>query len=179
MQRESLFPQIRGYVQSILNGYIQHESITTSKIDTYIVPSQWKNNAGIIGALSLAQLALLRKSQSDVLGFEDSVNVAGPVDSRANATGYGYVQVTPQVLRHTEDRIDAAMERLQAQISDLKQGPAQLPGIAGSYQSELLALIQTMKEDAAHRQYALPVVIASLFLATAGYMFGRYASKLK
>jgi hypothetical protein len=107
MQRESLFARIRAYVQSILNGYIQHPSVTTTAIDNYIVPSQWGNNAGIIGSLSLAQLALLRQKQSDAIGVS---GLTGPADSRANATGYGYVQVTPQVLRHAEDRIESSVQ---------------------------------------------------------------------
>ena len=88
MQRGSLFPAIRRYVQESLNGYLQHPSITHD-IDSYIRPSAWGNNAGIIGALALAQLALLKEEQSQALG----VSAAAPADGRANATGYGYVQV--------------------------------------------------------------------------------------
>ena len=53
MQREALFPKIRTNVTTYLNGYIPN-----FKADDVIVPSRWKNDAGIIGALFLAKSAL-------------------------------------------------------------------------------------------------------------------------
>ena len=41
LNRSSLYPKIRIATATILNNYIQHENITTSKIDQYITPSHW------------------------------------------------------------------------------------------------------------------------------------------
>jgi len=60
MQRLSLFPKIRKATQEILNGYIQHPRVTgegPDGIDGLIVPSERGNNAGIWGAVALAQEA--------------------------------------------------------------------------------------------------------------------------
>lgn len=41
------------------SGYIQLDQLqTTAGIEAYIVPSTWGNSAGLVGALTLAQLAL-------------------------------------------------------------------------------------------------------------------------
>ena len=53
MNKQCLFPLIRKKVKEMLNGYISHESIL-SNIDEYIVPSDFRNKAGITGALALA-----------------------------------------------------------------------------------------------------------------------------
>jgi len=123
MQRDSLFPAVRRNVQAILNGYIQHPSIVEQVgIDAYIVPSQWKNDAGIIGALALGQLALLKQKQATVMGVP---GMSAPADSRPDAEGYGFVQMTPQLLQGTEDKITMALEvmqqNLQAQIVELQK----------------------------------------------------------
>ena len=62
MLRESLFPKIRRAVQAQLNGYIQLGQLTSQAgIDDYIAPSHWGNNAGLVGALTLAQHAYATK----------------------------------------------------------------------------------------------------------------------
>jgi len=58
LNRKCLFPMIRAKVQEVLNGYIDHKSITTQAgIDSYIVPGVMGNDAGIVGALALAEMA--------------------------------------------------------------------------------------------------------------------------
>jgi fructokinase len=57
MQQKHLFPKIRSRVQKMLNGYIKHEKIL-SKIDEYIVPPGLGNDAGICGAIALAESAV-------------------------------------------------------------------------------------------------------------------------
>lgn len=57
MQQEHLFSKIRTKVQDKLNGYVQSDAIL-QHIDTYIVPPALKNQAGIKGALALADQAL-------------------------------------------------------------------------------------------------------------------------
>lgn len=57
LERQSLFPRIRAFVQEILNGYVRHPSIISSNIDDYIIPSTWGNNAGLVGAFAIAQQA--------------------------------------------------------------------------------------------------------------------------
>ncbi len=54
MQRTTLFPLIRRQVQEILNGYIQAPQVS-SDIDTYIIPPALGRNAGVLGAIALAQ----------------------------------------------------------------------------------------------------------------------------
>jgi fructokinase len=56
MQQEHLFPLVRREVQHLLNGYIQAPSIL-SEIDSYIVPPGLGNQAGVLGAIALAQMA--------------------------------------------------------------------------------------------------------------------------
>jgi len=58
LNRASLYAKIRSKTQQILAGYIQNENVTTDKIENYIVPSFWGNNAGIVGAAYLAMIAL-------------------------------------------------------------------------------------------------------------------------
>lgn len=53
MQNQFLFPLIRREFSQLLNEYVQHDSIT-KHIDSYIVPPQLGNRAGILGALALA-----------------------------------------------------------------------------------------------------------------------------
>jgi fructokinase len=57
MNRDMMFPTIRKKVQEMLNGYINMPQITTDQIDNYIVPSAFGNDAGIVGALVLAENA--------------------------------------------------------------------------------------------------------------------------
>lgn len=67
MLRESLFPKIRQATRQILDGYIQHPKVLEDGpdgIDSYIVPSVRGNDAGIYGALALAEAALNRTAES-------------------------------------------------------------------------------------------------------------------
>jgi hypothetical protein len=58
LNRKCLYPMIRAEVQSVLNGYIATDQITTAAgIAKYIVPGVHGNDAGIIGALALAEMA--------------------------------------------------------------------------------------------------------------------------
>ncbi len=57
MQQRQLFPLIRSEVQELLNGYIQVPAIVTEAIDRYIVPAGLGDEAGVLGALALAQRA--------------------------------------------------------------------------------------------------------------------------
>jgi fructokinase len=54
MQQNHLFPMIRTKTQKYLNNYIQSE-IIMSNIDDYIVPPGLGNQAGMLGAIALAQ----------------------------------------------------------------------------------------------------------------------------
>ncbi|WP_068784876.1 ROK family protein [Paenibacillus phocaensis] len=56
MKQVQLFPLIRRKVQELLSGYVQHRSLI-EEIDSYIVPPGLGDNAGLSGALALANLA--------------------------------------------------------------------------------------------------------------------------
>lgn len=56
--RTCLYGKVRSEVQRLLNGYIQVDSVTTLKIDSYIVSPIHKGDAGLVGALSLSKGAL-------------------------------------------------------------------------------------------------------------------------
>ena len=53
MHQEHLFPMIRNRVQDALNGYIQQPAILED-LDSYIVPPQLGDHAGVLGAIALA-----------------------------------------------------------------------------------------------------------------------------
>ncbi|MDO7907383.1 ROK family protein [Paenibacillus sp. JX-17] len=57
MKQSQLFPLIRTKLQQQLNGYVQHRSLL-GDIQEYIVPPALGDNAGLSGALALANLAL-------------------------------------------------------------------------------------------------------------------------
>lgn len=57
MKQSQLFPLIADKLQTQLNGYIQHPSLR-EHIDGYIVPPGLGDNAGLAGALALAEAAL-------------------------------------------------------------------------------------------------------------------------
>lgn len=57
MKQAQLFPLIRRKVQELLGGYVQHHNLVDG-IDSYIVPPGLGDNAGLSGALALADLAL-------------------------------------------------------------------------------------------------------------------------
>jgi fructokinase len=54
MNQNQLFPLVRQSVQASLNGYVQHSSIL-EEIDALIVPPKLGNQAGVLGAIALAQ----------------------------------------------------------------------------------------------------------------------------
>lgn len=54
MQQPQLFPLVRTEVQRLLNDYVQTPAIT-EQIDSYIVPPGLGNQAGVLGAIALAQ----------------------------------------------------------------------------------------------------------------------------
>lgn len=57
MQQAGLYPMVRRKVVQILNGYVHSKSIT-EQIDRYIVPPGLGNQAGMLGAIALAQAAV-------------------------------------------------------------------------------------------------------------------------
>lgn len=56
MAQPQLFPMVRQKVLERLNDYVQHPTIL-EKIDSYIVPPQLENYAGVLGGIALAQAA--------------------------------------------------------------------------------------------------------------------------
>lgn len=56
MNQAQLFPLVRQKVLESLNGYVQHPAIL-DQIDTFIVPPKLGNQAGVLGAIALAQQA--------------------------------------------------------------------------------------------------------------------------
>ena len=60
MEQASLFPMVRKQVKSLLNGYVQSPAILTD-IDQYIVPPGLGNQAGVLGAIALAEQAFLAR----------------------------------------------------------------------------------------------------------------------
>jgi fructokinase len=57
MSQPHLFPLVRQRVQALLNGYVQSPAIIAD-IDSYIVPPGLGNQAGVLGAIALAQRAV-------------------------------------------------------------------------------------------------------------------------
>lgn len=60
MNQRHLFPLIRREVLTLLNGYIQ-APVVLENIDIYIVPPMLGNQAGLLGALALAEQAAMEK----------------------------------------------------------------------------------------------------------------------
>jgi fructokinase len=58
MQQPRIFPLVRQEVQTLLNGYIQAPEIL-ERIDEYIVPPGLGDQAGVLGAIVLAEEASL------------------------------------------------------------------------------------------------------------------------
>lgn len=58
MHQERLFGMVRKEVQRLLNGYVADETITTDKINDYIVPPALGEDPGIMGAVKLGLDAL-------------------------------------------------------------------------------------------------------------------------
>ena len=64
MLRRSLFPKVRAAMKAMLNGYIAVDSIADpARLAEYIVPALHGNDAGIVGALALAQEARRRQNR--------------------------------------------------------------------------------------------------------------------
>lgn len=59
MDQRGLFPKIQARVQALLNGYVVHPSVQ-KEIARYIVPPGLGNDAGLLGAVALAQEGLAR-----------------------------------------------------------------------------------------------------------------------
>ncbi len=57
MKQEQLFPLIRTKLSELLNGYVQHPSLSQN-LDQYVVYPELGDNAGLCGAIALAKLAL-------------------------------------------------------------------------------------------------------------------------
>lgn len=60
MHQEQLFPMVRAKVKELLNGYVHHEMIG-EKIEQYIIPPALGEDPGILGAVELGRLELLRR----------------------------------------------------------------------------------------------------------------------
>ena len=58
-----LFPRIRRKTQELLNGYVQAEEIL-QRIEGYIVPAALGEQAGVLGAMALAETAYLAQEDS-------------------------------------------------------------------------------------------------------------------
>lgn len=58
MEQEQIFSHIHREVKTLLNGYIQSPA-TTHAIDRYIVPPALGGQAGVLGALALAEIAMV------------------------------------------------------------------------------------------------------------------------
>jgi len=95
--RRSLFPKVRAQMVEMLNGYIQVDSILQpAQLDEYIVASPHGNDAGIVGALALAQEAARRRKLG---GGASSGGTAAPaaalapwmLAAAAVAAGLGFV----------------------------------------------------------------------------------------
>ena len=59
MEQKQLFPLIHAQVKEMMGNYLAVPTIL-NKIETYILPPKLGNRAGILGAIALAQQALLR-----------------------------------------------------------------------------------------------------------------------
>lgn len=57
LQNEHLLRRVRAQVQDLLNGYLQTSAIL-ERIDQYIVPPALGSDAGVLGAIALAQQAI-------------------------------------------------------------------------------------------------------------------------
>ena len=78
MLRASLFPKIRAKTVQYLNGYIPVPAVASAEAaETLIVPSPHGNDAGIIGALTLAQDALGERSSPCRLSLMGGAFAAG------------------------------------------------------------------------------------------------------
>jgi fructokinase len=58
MEQAQMFPMIRSEVKAILNRYLQSDRIL-EHIEGYIVPPGLGSRAGVLGAIALAQQAVI------------------------------------------------------------------------------------------------------------------------
>jgi fructokinase len=56
MQQPQMFPLVRARVQKLLNGYLRFPQVL-EQIDAYIVPPGLGSDAGVLGAIALAEQA--------------------------------------------------------------------------------------------------------------------------
>jgi fructokinase len=55
MQRRILYPMVRLHLQELLNGYLAVDEITDeAKLENYVVPPMYGEDAGLVGALTLS-----------------------------------------------------------------------------------------------------------------------------
>jgi len=89
MLRKCLFEMIRTRTREILNGYIDvEEVIDPDRMRNLIVPSAWGNNAGIVGALSLAVTAYEEQNKMKKKG-DDSGDDGATKGRGSTALGVG------------------------------------------------------------------------------------------
>ena len=117
MLRASLFPRVRVRLQSMLNGYLRVPELTTQQgVDRYLVPSTWGNDAGLVGALTLAA-----RAKHDAAGGGAGADAL----SWAGGGGRGRSTATAAVLAV------AAAAAVGATAAVLRAGgPGALPGAA-------------------------------------------------
>lgn len=87
MQRLSLFPRIHVKMQEMLNGYIDNP-LVKERVSLLVVPSKWGNRAGIIGALTLAKVALEGKPSDNKGASAISPAMVAGVAGAAAVCGY-------------------------------------------------------------------------------------------
>ncbi len=58
MDQKQLFPLVRKKLLELNNNYIRHPSLTPGGIDAYVVPPGLGNQAGLLGAMALAEAAV-------------------------------------------------------------------------------------------------------------------------
>ena len=57
MKQPNLLPMIRKYTTDILIDYIDHPALTKN-IDSYIVPPELGDEAGVLGAMAMAKAGM-------------------------------------------------------------------------------------------------------------------------
>ncbi|GAA3319142.1 hypothetical protein GCM10020331_024810 [Ectobacillus funiculus] len=67
MKQQQLISMIRNRVTGLLNGYLQHENITSGQIEDYIVLPSLGENAGLCGALALAKKRVFQEIIKEIL----------------------------------------------------------------------------------------------------------------
>jgi len=65
MNQSQLFPLVRQKVSNSLNGYVKHDVILMG-VDSFIVPPVLGNQAGVLGAIALAEEAEIQESVKEI-----------------------------------------------------------------------------------------------------------------